>query len=1171
MVKNNIPYNVLRNPNDWENAPRGPLATAIGGALGFSTTTLFGGSAISLFGGALVISTASVVGSLVLYAVTSWAQKALTPKLDQGSFGSEGLLVNNRNATGPQQFVYGEIRKGGQITYYEATGDNNRYLHQIIVLAGHEINSIEQIYLNDEVATIDSNGFCTDDKWASKVRIYYHLGDQTSVTDDFANVSGKNLNNTLLTESELTGDDALDSNFVGKGLAYIYVRYDYDRDVFANGIPTITAKIKGKKVYDPREAGQSYSTPSTWTFSDNAALCIRDFIASEYGLADTSIDDVSFQAAANECDESVTTTNGSENRYTLSGVIDASRAVGDVLEDMVTSCAGTLFYGAGNWMLKAGAYTSPVKTFTDDDFRSGINLDTKISMRDNFNTIQGTYISAEQDYISTDYPQVSSSTYLTEDNNEESILDLPLPFTTSSTMAQRLAKLTLLRGRQQMVFNATFGTEAMEVEVGDIVRITHARYSWTNKEFEVLGWKLDVSESGGLVVQMNLRETSSSAFAWNTQDETPITNPSTIVPDPTDVASIGAITASNTGFIDGDGRFQSRITLNWADVVGAGFSHYEVQHKLSTDSQYESFETPVSIASFTQYKKDDVVNYRIRAVNENGRTGTFTSVGSITVTGDTTAPAVPTSLSASGAFRAISLEWTNPSDVDFSHAEVWRSATNNSSQASKIAETSADYYVDAPLAGNTTFYYWVKAADFSGNVSAFSTGANAQTSLIEGDDIPSGTITETMISDDSISTAKIKANAISANELAADSVTAGKIQAGAVNAAKIAADAIDANKISVNTLSAISANMGTLTAGNIQLGNLAVNTTNMKPTSGVGIRLESDGDIAIGSDEKYFRFDASAGEMEIRGEIINFKDTFFVGNEGNWTSVNNSQNDLGSQLSGAGVYAFLLVGSGGSGGSGYASQYNIGSAGGGGGGGCVAFGYEWDGSTALALTIGSVATNGNTYTNTSNNSRSGTTSLSIGGTTRISITGGALGYGGGNNNNNNATGGGGGVPTVNGNFIQLKTATGGAGGTGSGAAGYSYLPSGGGGVDAGFSVDISGSNANRPDGEGGGNNGNGKGGCIFGPSGRASTAQNVIPQAAPYWGQNTLNLEYDGSSSIGNSNSAAGFFAGGSGGIGGFYGGGGGGNQGQSAQSDNQSFVRQGFAGQKGTLLWYKL
>ena len=43
------------------------------------------------------------------------------------------------------------LESGGAIVYDEATGDNNKYLHRIIAVAGHEVQSFDEIYVNDEV------------------------------------------------------------------------------------------------------------------------------------------------------------------------------------------------------------------------------------------------------------------------------------------------------------------------------------------------------------------------------------------------------------------------------------------------------------------------------------------------------------------------------------------------------------------------------------------------------------------------------------------------------------------------------------------------------------------------------------------------------------------------------------------------------------------------------------------------------------------------------------------------------------------------------------------------------------------------------------------------------------------------------------------------------------
>ena len=59
-----------------------------------------------------------------------------------------------------------------------------------------------------------------------------------------------------------------------------------------------------KKVYDPRDSGQTFGTPSTYEWSDNPALCFLDYITNnEYGkgLTESQINMSTFSSAANVC------------------------------------------------------------------------------------------------------------------------------------------------------------------------------------------------------------------------------------------------------------------------------------------------------------------------------------------------------------------------------------------------------------------------------------------------------------------------------------------------------------------------------------------------------------------------------------------------------------------------------------------------------------------------------------------------------------------------------------------------------------------------------------------------------------------------------------------------------------------------------------------------------
>ena len=185
--------------------------------------------------------------------------------------------------------VYGETRVSGPLAFIEST-DDDQYLHLVVLLASHECQQISTIYLNDEALTLDGSGNATAPSlYNGKVRVKKHLGTTTQAADS-----------DLVSEVDgWTTDHRL------QGIAYIYVRLEFDADAFPNGIPNISALVQGKKLYDPRDTTTAYST--------NPALVIRDYLTNaSYGFAAAGdeIDDTAFQTAANICDESVTLAAG---------------------------------------------------------------------------------------------------------------------------------------------------------------------------------------------------------------------------------------------------------------------------------------------------------------------------------------------------------------------------------------------------------------------------------------------------------------------------------------------------------------------------------------------------------------------------------------------------------------------------------------------------------------------------------------------------------------------------------------------------------------------------------------------------------------------------------------------------------------------------------------------
>ncbi|MFK5173356.1 hypothetical protein ACI3QN_12655, partial [Propionibacterium freudenreichii] len=85
-----------------------------------------------------------------------------------------------------------------------------------------------------------------------------------------------------------------------------------------------------------------------------------------------------------------------------------------------------------------------------------------------------------------------------------------LPFTISAATAQRLSKIDLERGRQQIVVTTVLRLDAFKLACGDTVKVTRAALGWTEKLFEVIEWKFQIMQNSSLGVAVVLKETAAA-------------------------------------------------------------------------------------------------------------------------------------------------------------------------------------------------------------------------------------------------------------------------------------------------------------------------------------------------------------------------------------------------------------------------------------------------------------------------------------------------------------------------------------------------------------------------------------------------------------------------------------------------------------------------------------
>ena len=675
------------------------------------------GTAVGTIGGTVILGTtvATIAGYAAYTVATSYAINALTKKAQkkaqvaaasvQAAQKGYGTNVNAVAPASDHAIIYGEQRVGG-VVFYRSITDDQKFLHTLIALAGHECNSIGTIFADNVALTLDGNGFVTNDAFQIKdadgnvvnsaLRINKHLGDNNQAAD-----------------ADLVAEDsAWTTEHQAKNICYIYIRAEFDTSVFPQGLPVFSAIVQGRKINDPRNTNQR-------EFTSNAALCLMDYLESDFGLGvkGTEINTTMFAAAANVCDENVTLSGGgTEKRYTVNGSFVTSLPPDDVITDLTASMAGTVFYTQGQWGVKAGEFTSSVLTLTEDDLRSNLQVNTRHSRRDNFNSVTGMFSGPETDYQPTDFPQLVSDTFETVDGGERVVQDIPLPFTNTSSMAQRIAKIALFKNREQLTISGTFGLRALQLQIGDVVSVTNTRLGFSAKTFEVADWSFGISQDKALEVSMTLREISSAVYDWNAEEISFELN-STTLPSATDLPTVGL-------GVDFDLRIvnQAAVGVLIIDVTSnEPFAvEFEAQYKRTSDTNFISVGKQRNGLFEVTGLGDDNYDVRARAFNAFGAAGPFTSTVGQQLSAFASPPDNVTNFTGNVTGNALNLSWTPVSNLDLSHYKIrYSSETTGASyqNAVDIVEKLARPANVAVVPAKTGTYF-IKAIDKIGGVSA---------------------------------------------------------------------------------------------------------------------------------------------------------------------------------------------------------------------------------------------------------------------------------------------------------------------------------------------------------------------------------------------------------------------------------------------------------------------
>lgn len=665
---------------------------------------------VAAFAGATTIS----------YVMAQKAKKAAQKAADDMA----GVLVNKESNIEPIPVIYGTRRVGGVRVFVSTRdasgGDPNEFLYIAMVLSEGEVDAITDIHLDDNPIS--------DSKYNGLYTINVHTGADNQAYDP------------LLTEANAGWTSAHKFS----GVAYLAIKLKWDADVF-QGVPDITALVRGRKVYDPREdstsdgyvtggvSTQRFANPSTWTFSTNPSLCLRDYLTNERfgkGIPELAIDDAKFGSAATDCDQSVIFYQGGSTGkiFETNAVLQTNETLFSNIEKMLMGCRGFLPYTQGKYKLIIDKSRSVSYAFDLDTIAGGISIQGE-SKENKFNRVIVKFANPAVDYQpdQATWPDAGSSeetTFLSEDNGTLLVTDLDMPTVTNYYAARDLARVILKRSRSSLRCSFKTTSEALQLSVGDVVTVTHPTPSFVAKPFQIE--EITLNYDGTCTV--SLLQYDSTIYTYDlAAEETTYLQP--VLPDPLSVVPPTNLQVTASTSIALDGTIVPAITVSWTASTDSFVGQYDVQWS-TDDTNYESVITDNTIHTIAPAIAGATYYTRVRSINSLG-------VKSAPVTdseaseGDATPPAVVGSPSATAGQGSITLAWTNPADKDFSNAEIYRANTTGGTYTA-VASVAGGYglpssFVNGSLNDSEDYFYKIKSVDYSGNKSVFSAIVSATT------------------------------------------------------------------------------------------------------------------------------------------------------------------------------------------------------------------------------------------------------------------------------------------------------------------------------------------------------------------------------------------------------------------------------------------------------------
>ncbi len=391
------------------------------------------------------------------------------------------------------------------------------------------------------------------------------------------------------------------------GIALAVVDLTYDPDIYPQGIPNITARLRGARVLDPR------TDTTAWT--QNPALHAYHYArhANGWAVPADEIRTADIIAAANVCgaatvfpmrDAAGVLTNVTLERYRCGIVIDLTGDPRGAMDEIFEAMAGRWGWAGGTWRMRCGTSAAPVfamdqswlaqKLGPDGQPEAGsvVRISNGVSRENKVNAVSGRCVDADQRYQVLPFPAVRDAALIAAEGSEYA-LEVEYQGVSHIAHAQSLARVAIRESQAALRIEANCNLSAYRCELFDVGTLTMPRYGFAPIYAEVTGWSWHPTQG----IRLTLAETAAEIYSVDElTGRDPAPNGS--LPPPWLVETISGVAVSSGTTELSDGSILVRTRIGWtpaaSETIRSG-GDIEVQY-----TQFDSSLANAVWASWTE-------------------------------------------------------------------------------------------------------------------------------------------------------------------------------------------------------------------------------------------------------------------------------------------------------------------------------------------------------------------------------------------------------------------------------------------------------------------------------------------------------------------------------------------------------------------------------------------